>query len=147
MHAPYGKGGKMPNLLENFKLQFHRGQKIHLNNAGQSPISRPAFAALQHWANVFYEDGAHGFPPLDEATTLARIEIAQFLGAKTNEIAFFPGTAGAISQIALGFDFKPGDEILIWDQEYPSNFYPWNEAAKRAGAHSRPINWRDGNSY
>jgi selenocysteine lyase/cysteine desulfurase len=29
---------------------------------------------------------------------------------------------------------RPGDEILLWDQEYPSHLYPWKTAADRSGA-------------
>jgi selenocysteine lyase/cysteine desulfurase len=107
---------------------------VHLNNAGQTPICQPALGTIEKWARRFYEEGAHVYPALVKEMTVARAEIAAFLGCHAEEIAFFQSAAGAISQVAFGFDFKPGDEIIVWEQEYPTNLYPWNEAARRSGA-------------
>jgi selenocysteine lyase/cysteine desulfurase len=46
----------------------------------------------------------------------------------------FHTCAAALSQVALGLTLQPGDELVLWDQEYPSNAYPWHEAARRSGA-------------
>ncbi len=67
-------------------------------------------------------------------TDVVRGELARFLGAHVDEVAYFQTTASALSQAAFGLPLLPGDEVLTWDQEYPSNFYPWREACSRAGA-------------
>lgn len=125
----------MHDAITEFKAQFERsGTRVHLNNAGQSPISRAAFDTIDEWAKRFYEEGAHSWPPLSQALPQAREDVAKFLGARADELSFFQSAAGAISQVALGMSLTKGDEIIVWDQEYPSNFYPWSEAAKRSGA-------------
>ena len=39
----------------------------------------------------------------------------------------------ANSYIANGLDMKPGDEVLMTDQEHPGGEHPWNLRAKRYG--------------
>ena len=121
--------------IARFRAAFVRsGRYTHLNNAGQAPLCVPARDELIAWTNRFAEEGAHVFPLLFQKFGEARIELGRLLGADASQVVFTEGTATAISQIALGLSFKPGDEIIVWDQEYPSNFYPWSEAARRSGA-------------
>jgi cysteine desulfurase/selenocysteine lyase len=123
------------DAIERFKKQFLVSDRfIHLNNAGQTPMSRPALEIIRKWADRFYEDGAHVWPVILSELDIARERLATFLGAKPTETVYFQSAAGALSQVALGLEFKAGDEIIVWDQEYPSNFYPWNEACRRSGA-------------
>ncbi len=133
-------------LIQHFRQQFLQSRGVrsnmpgcsstltHFNNAGQSPLCRPSSEVLDLWNMRLAEEGAHGYPDFDQAANLARTHIARFMGCSVSEIAFFQGTAASISQIAFGVELHPGDEILIWDQEYPSNFYPWMIAARRSGA-------------
>jgi selenocysteine lyase/cysteine desulfurase len=69
-----------------------------------------------------------------QASEDARLSLSRIVGCHDDELAFFQSTAGAISQMAFAIDLKPGDEILMWDQEYSSNLYPWREAARKRGA-------------
>ncbi|HEY4222600.1 MAG TPA: aminotransferase class V-fold PLP-dependent enzyme, partial [Myxococcota bacterium] len=64
----------------------------------------------------------------------ARGVFAQLVGAATHDVSFFQTCAAAISQAAHGVPLARGDEVLISDEEYPSNAYPWYRAAERAGA-------------
>ena len=121
--------------IAHYKAQFPRStNRLHFNNAGQAPMCKPALEAFQKWARFLHETGAHGFFEMLAASEESRRDLALFLGAQRDEISFYPGASGAISQVAFGLDLRPGDEILIWDQEYPSNHYPWLEAARRTGA-------------
>lgn len=121
--------------IERFRAQFTSAPNlIHLNNAGQSPMCRASCDAITSWAQRFCLEGAHVFMPLITAVEESRKGLAAFLGCQASELTFFPGAAAAISQVALGLKFNPGDEIIIWDQEYPSNGYPWKAAADRSGA-------------
>ena len=64
----------------------------------------------------------------------ARTTIADAFGAKESEFAVTQNCAQALSIAALGFPLKPMDSVVILDQEYASNFYPWREACNRSGA-------------
>lgn len=122
-------------VLQKFKDAFAgNAQILHFNHAGQSLLSKPAYDQLLFCAQLFLTEGALSWPQLAPVLERAKHNLAQFLGAKPQELAYFQSAAGAISQIALGFPFQAGDEILVWDQEYPSNFYPWIRAAEKAKA-------------
>lgn len=121
--------------MTKFRAQFHfESDLLHFNHAGQSLMSRPALEALRRCEESYFSQAAFSWPKLAPEIDRAKKDLAQFLGATVQEVAYFQSTAGALSQVALGFPLKAGDEILIWDQEYPSNHYPWALAAKRAGA-------------
>ncbi len=109
------------------------GGFVHLNNAGVAPVCKPAKDAIQSWADRMHREGAFAIPDLFAAQERARSNLARLFNARAENIAFFQGAANAISQTAFGLDFKPGDEVIVWDQEYPSNFYPWRDAVRKAG--------------
>jgi selenocysteine lyase/cysteine desulfurase len=56
---------------------------------------------------------------------------ARLLNATPEEIAFVGPTSLALSFVAGGLDFRKGDNILIYFDDYPSNVYPWLAIADR----------------
>lgn len=122
--------------LNQFKRQFSVSNQglIHLNNAGLSLTSKPAADQVRYWVERFQQEGMHCNDDYMEAAEVARKHLAKLAGADSKEVAFFQSTAGAISQVAFGLEFKASDEILVWDQEYASNLYPWKAACDRSGA-------------
>jgi cysteine desulfurase/selenocysteine lyase len=121
--------------LEIFRNSFDRSAAfIHLNNAGVAPMSKPAAQAVTDTLARLVSEGYHCVPELWAQVEATRQKLARLLNSEADEIAFFQSAAAAISQVALGLDLKQGDEILTWDQEYPSNFYPWRAAVEKTGA-------------
>ena len=56
----------------------------------------------------------------------ARQSIQQFIHARSNkEIIFTSNTTHSINLVALGFNFQPGDLVLLSDHEHNSNLVPW----------------------
>ncbi|MDR0843400.1 MAG: aminotransferase class V-fold PLP-dependent enzyme, partial [Acidobacteriota bacterium] len=52
--------------------------------------------------------------------------IADFIGAKSEkEILFTLNTTHALNTVALGFNFREGDVVLLTDREHNSNLIPW----------------------
>lgn len=54
-----------------------------------------------------------------------RKNFATLINANINEIAFVKNTSEGISIVANGFGWKPGDNVVIPDIEFPANVYPW----------------------
>ena len=122
-------------MLEFYKKQFSNSkERMHLNNAGLAPISKPARDKILYWGERFYQEGF--YTDLDYMNDVfhSRTSLATLIGCDHQEIAFFQSTAGAISQVCFHFPLSSGDQVITWDQEYASNLYPWQEACKRAGA-------------
>ncbi len=63
----------------------------------------------------------------------ARAALANFLGADANEIAIVRNTSAANATVVNGFDFGPGDEVVLWDQNHPTNSTSWDVRAERYG--------------
>jgi len=123
------------NPARDFRSYFRTDRGLtHLNNAGLSPINIEAEAAVHYWVERYRREGMFCDAAYLEGVDAARVQLARFLDAEPGSIAFFQSTANAISQVAFHLNLKPGQEVLMWDQEYGSNLYPWQEACKRSGA-------------
>jgi selenocysteine lyase/cysteine desulfurase len=59
--------------------------------------------------------------------------MAAFIGCSRAEIALVRSATEGINFMANGCDMKPGDEVLITDQEHHHGYEPWNLKAKRYG--------------
>jgi selenocysteine lyase/cysteine desulfurase len=74
--------------------------------------------------------GVAGFP---EAINRARQRIAARIGAAEDEIALSGNATDGVAFVAAGWEWSPGDEIIISDQEHPAMRYPWHYIAQRRG--------------
>jgi cysteine desulfurase / selenocysteine lyase len=125
-----------PVSLAEFKSHFYTGLEfITLNNSGQGLIPDTNRDLAKYWLDRMAIEGPSCAMEAWAATETTRKKLARFLGADEQEIAFFTTTSAALSQVAWGLPLESGEEILTWDQEYPSNFYPWRQAAAKSGAH------------
>lgn len=54
-----------------------------------------------------------------------RRDAASLIGAEAEEIALLGPTSLGLSLFANGIDWKHGDEVVIYGEDYPANVYPW----------------------
>jgi selenocysteine lyase/cysteine desulfurase len=59
--------------------------------------------------------------------------LSQFVGAGADEIGITRNTSESNCNIVHGLDLKAGDEVIVWDQNHPSNRESWMNQAKRTG--------------
>ena len=64
----------------------------------------------------------------------AREQFAQICGADANSIAIIPSVSYGMSVAAANVPVKEGQRILVLDEQFPSNVYPWRELARKRGA-------------
>lgn len=62
-----------------------------------------------------------------------RDSLAQFVGATRDQIALTRNATESNNYITNGLDLRPGDEVLMSDQEHPGGEEPWKLRAKRYG--------------
>tara|TARA_B100000959_G_scaffold87905_3_gene93187 strand:- start:8308 stop:9546 length:1239 start_codon:yes stop_codon:yes gene_type:complete len=62
----------------------------------------------------------------------ARKGIAKQLNISSTEVAITRNTSEANNIVAQGIELEAGDEILLWDQNHPSNNVSWSVRAKRS---------------
>ncbi len=66
-----------------------------------------------------------------------RKKAAAFLRVSADELALVRNVSDGINTIAYGLDWRPGDEVVISDQEHQSGLLPWMILAKRTGIRVR----------
>lgn len=129
----------LAGLRARLRAEFEQDEgAVLLNTAGIAPMCRPARQAIERAAQGL----GRGWFTVDELFadySRARAVYARLCGARPTDVAMFHTCAAALSQVALGLPLAPGDELVLWDQEYPSNAYPWHEAARRTGAVVRVV--------
>ncbi|UCG84780.1 MAG: aminotransferase class V-fold PLP-dependent enzyme [Gemmatimonadota bacterium] len=70
------------------------------------------------------------FGPLRES---ARQRLAAYVGADPDEIAITRNTSEGNNTVVNGLVLGPGDEVVIWDQNHPTNNLAWDVRADRYG--------------
>ena len=65
---------------------------------------------------------------------------AQLLNCKGSDIAFVPSASTALSYLIQGLDWKPGDEVLTLEGEFPNQLYQ-NAALARFGVTLKFATW------
>ena len=63
-----------------------------------------------------------------------RCRVAAMLGISADELAIVRNTSEANNTIVQGMPLKAGDEVVLWDQNHPSNLVAWEVQAERVGA-------------
>ncbi len=65
--------------------------------------------------------------------------VARQIGATADEVALVRNTSEANNIINNGLNLGEGDEVVIWDQNHPTNNVAWEVRAKRRGFSIRPV--------
>lgn len=69
----------------------------------------------------------------------ARAALASYVGASPTEIAITRNTSEGNNSVVNGLDLGPGDEVVLWDQNHPTNNVSWDVRARRWGFSVRRI--------
>jgi selenocysteine lyase/cysteine desulfurase len=74
-----------------------------------------------------------------EALEPERAAMAEFLGCGKDEVAFTHNCTEAMSIIANGLDLKPGDEVIMTNQEHGGGSSCWRLKSARSGVVVREV--------
>lgn len=112
----------------------------YLNHAAVAPWPRRAADAVTAFAQQNITLGARDYPQWLAVETSLRGRLARLLNAPSSaDIALVKNTSEALSFVAFGLDWKAGDQIVISDEEFPSNRVVW-EALKPQGVEVLQVN-------
>ena len=64
---------------------------------------------------------------------------ADLVGASTEDIALVPAASYGISTAARNVPLAPGRQVLLLEEQFPSNVYPWRERVRECGAEVRTL--------
>jgi cysteine desulfurase/selenocysteine lyase len=66
------------------------------------------------------------------------------LGARPEQVAFMRNTSDGLSTVANGLRWQPGDNLVTFRNEFPSNIYPWLRLRDAFGVEVRMAEEREG---
>jgi selenocysteine lyase/cysteine desulfurase len=125
-------------LWERYADQFRvRRNLIYLNHAAVAPLALPAATAMQNLADDCTRFGSLHYDQWMKAYEGLRVATARLIHADRGEIALVKNTSEGIATVALGLDWKAGDRVVGFREEFPANFYPW----KRLEAKGVTVTW------
>jgi selenocysteine lyase/cysteine desulfurase len=107
-------------------------QFVYLNNASIGALSTKVVGAVTRFLEDVRDHGRLHYPDWCQyADTTIKERVSELIGADKSEIAFVKNTTEGILIVANGLDWRPGDNVVIADIEYPSNVYCWMNLARR----------------
>jgi selenocysteine lyase/cysteine desulfurase len=103
-----------------------KNQGIYLAHCGISPLySQAARRATALIEEQTLNGGSHFMDFYEPILADFKEQAGLLLQTPAENIAAVRNTSEALSMIANGYPFEPGDEIITFEHEYPANFYPW----------------------
>jgi cysteine desulfurase/selenocysteine lyase len=104
-------------------------KQIYLNHAAVAPWPRRAGDAAHAFAEDNVLHGSLNYPGWTETEDALRTTVAGLIGAGPEDIAFLKNTSEGLSVVAHGFPWATGDNVVISDEEFPSNRIVWESLA------------------
>jgi isopenicillin-N epimerase len=112
-----------------------RAGTIYLNHGSFGPCAEPVRAVRQRWCDELDEQPMDFFfRLLEPAWRNALAEVAQFIGAQSDNLVFVDNATYAMNVVARSFPLVAGDEVLLTDHEYGAVVRIWRRACEEAGA-------------
>jgi selenocysteine lyase/cysteine desulfurase len=113
---------------------------INLNNAGVSPSPRLVQDAMKRHLDYSNEAPVQTmWRVLEPQRETVRAGLARMFGASAEEIAITRNATEALQILQMGFDLKPGDEVVISTQDYPHMIDTWRQRERRDGIVARTV--------
>jgi cysteine desulfurase / selenocysteine lyase len=109
----------------------------YLNSAAVSPIPTTAIDAVNAQLADVSLNGSNNYTQWIATKNRARALLGEMLGVKAEQIAFMRNTSDGFAAVANGLNWRPGDNIVSYEHEFPANFYPWRMARDRFGVELR----------
>ena len=103
----------------------------YFDHAAVAPLPKPSRATVVQWADDFSQHGDVHWSEWAARLERLRQRAAARFGARPQEIALIHSTTEGISLVAEGYPWREGDNVVVFQGEFPSNLYPWMNLASR----------------
>lgn len=135
--APVGPAPTSPGeaYWDSVRAQFVMPSDLAVMNAANlCPSSRPVIEALHRaTGDIDRDPSPANREKLGPAKEAVRRALADFLRATPEEIVLTRNTSEANNLVSSGLDLKAGDEVLVFDDNHPSNHAAWEQKGRRHG--------------
>jgi cysteine desulfurase/selenocysteine lyase len=125
-------------LWRQYRDQFPVTERlIYLNHAAVAPLPKRSADAIKAFADDALDYGALHYDKWMDTYEALRVAAATLIGADRGEIALIKNTSEGIATVAMGLDWRPGDRVVAFKEEFPANYFPW----KRLEAQRCSVEW------
>ena len=130
----------MPQLNNQRPLFPEKAVAGYLNGASRAPQLKAVAAAAKHAVWWREENASMPIPAFFESVELVRREFAQLINCPDyNRVAVVPSTSYGIATAAKNMPLHKAQNIIIVEDQFPSNYYSWAEKCKLTGAELRIV--------
>ena len=117
---------------------------VYLNHAAVSPPPISTIEAVQAQLRDVAENGSLNYRSWIATKERARKLAADMIGARPEQVAFVRNTSDGLSTVANGLNWRTGDNLVTFRNEFPSNIYPWLRVREAFGVEVRMCEEREG---
>jgi cysteine desulfurase / selenocysteine lyase len=133
-----------PASLQELRTIFAITDRVtYLNHAATGPISRNVQAAIQRQTDIHATYNESATARYEPVYTQCRAAAARLVRSRPERIAFVQNTSHGISLLANGQDWREGDNVVVPEMEFPSNYLAWL-SLERQGVELRKLRLVDG---
>ncbi|MGD2083984.1 MAG: aminotransferase class V-fold PLP-dependent enzyme [Chromatiales bacterium] len=105
---------------------------VYFNHAAVAPWPVRTVEAVKRFAEENGRRGAAAYPQWLDVEHRLRVHLARLINAPLAEdVALVKNTSEALSMVAYGLDWRPGDNLVIFQGEFPSNRIVWESLSAR----------------
>jgi selenocysteine lyase/cysteine desulfurase len=115
---------------------------VHLCTGGEAPFLRSHLDALARFARD-KSDGMAGRERLFATYDSTKQRLSALVHRPPADVALLAHVSEGINLVAQSLDWRPGDNVVLADVEFPSLIYPWTRLAHR-GVETRIVPTRAG---
>ena len=121
------------DLREIFRREMPIAQRwAYFDHAAVGPLPSRTSTAIRQWAEQASVDGDVRWPGWAASASRLRFLASQLLNGQPDEIALVPNTTFGINVVANSFPWRSGDNLVVLENEFPSNMLPWLALADRS---------------
>ena len=117
--------------------------RVYLNHAATSPWSHTVEQGVLRFIDMRARGDIEVYPETMRIVTETREMAASLMGCDAARVAFTLNTSEGLNILAAGLDWSTGDHIVLVDQEFPANIYPFLNL-KRLGVEITFVPQRNG---
>src|SRR4051812_24497938 len=116
---------------------------INLNNGGVCPTPSHVLEAMIRDLRFTNElPVEHMWRVLEPRIESVRRDLAREFGCDPEEMAITRNASEANEIMIMGLDLKPGDEVVVTNQNYPRMLTAWDQRARREGIIVKQISFK-----
>ncbi len=108
-----------------------KNKAIFFGHCAISPLYGSAVETIKTFLDDMAAKGIRALPSYLDIMSVFHGNFSRLLKTGPANISFVHNTAEALCQIANGYPFESGDQVISYMHEYPSNHYPWFLQKKR----------------